>query len=40
MTVRIMIADDHAMVRDGLKLIPEAEDDLAVVGMAEDGRTA
>ena len=40
MTVRIMIADDHAMVRDGLKLILEAEDDLAVVGMAEDGRDA
>ncbi len=40
MAVRIVIVDDHAMVRDGLKLILEAEDDLTVVGMAADGRDA
>ena len=31
-----MIADDHAVVRQGLRLLLEAEDDLAVVGEASD----
>ncbi len=40
MTVRILIADDHALVRDGLRMILEAEDDLSVVGTAANGRDA
>jgi len=32
----IVIADDHAVVREGLRLLLEAEDDLAVVGEASD----
>ena len=31
-----MIADDHAVVREGLKLLLEAEEDLVVVGEASD----
>jgi two-component system response regulator NreC len=32
----IVIADDHAVVRDGLRMMLEAEDDFAVVGEASD----
>jgi DNA-binding NarL/FixJ family response regulator len=39
-TLSILIADDHALVRDGLKMILEAESDLRVVGAAADGREA
>jgi two-component system response regulator NreC len=35
-TVSIVIADDHAVVREGLKLLLEAEPDLVVVGEASD----
>src|ERR1035437_6374455 len=37
-TVRIMIADDHPIVRDGLKKLLLLEDDFEVVGEAGDGR--
>src|SRR3954452_15428727 len=39
MPTRIVLADDHAVVRSGLKLLLESEDDLEVVaiaGTAED----
>jgi YesN/AraC family two-component response regulator len=35
--IRLLIADDEAMVRAGLRLILEAEDDLCVVADAGDG---
>ena len=38
--VRIVIADDHAVVREGLRLILDANDDMSVVGEATDGRAA
>ncbi len=38
--IRVLIADDHEVVRDGLKLILETEDDFEVVGEAGDGSTA
>jgi len=38
--IRILIADDHEVVRDGLRLILEAEDDFVVVGEAADGHEA
>lgn len=38
--IRILIADDHEVVRDGLKLILEGEDDFVVVGEAADGNEA
>src|SRR5271155_6094500 len=37
-TVRIVIADDHPIVRDGLKKLLLLEDDFDVVGEAADGR--
>jgi DNA-binding NarL/FixJ family response regulator len=37
-TVRIVLADDHPIVRDGLKKLLELEEDFAVVGEASDGR--
>lgn len=40
MTLRILIADDQALVRSGLRTILEDEPDLVVVGEAEDGAHA
>jgi DNA-binding NarL/FixJ family response regulator len=40
MSVRILIADDQALVRAGFKMILDAEDDLEVVGEAVDGLQA
>ena len=37
MSVRIMIADDQALVRAGFKMILDAEEDLDVMGEAVDG---
>jgi DNA-binding NarL/FixJ family response regulator len=36
--VRLVIADDHPIVRDGLKKLLQLEDDFEVVGEASDGR--
>jgi DNA-binding NarL/FixJ family response regulator len=38
--IRIVIADDQALVRGGLKMILDAQPDLEVVGEASDGREA
>ena len=35
---RIILADDHQMVRQGLRQLLESEPDMEVVGEAEDGR--
>ena len=40
MTVRILIVDDHAVVRSGLRLLLAAEDDLEPVGEAGTARDA
>ena len=37
---RILLADDHAVLRSGLRLLLEAQPDLKVVGEAGDGREA
>ncbi len=37
---RILLADDHALVRSGVRLILDAEPDLAVVAEADDGADA
>ncbi len=39
-TIRIVIADDHPIFRDGLRRLLEAESDLKVVGEACDGQEA
>jgi two-component system response regulator NreC len=38
--IRILIADDHAVVRSGLKALLRADSDLEVVGEAGDGNEA
>lgn len=38
--IRILIADDHAVLRLGLKTLLGAEPDMDVIGEAEDGRVA
>jgi DNA-binding NarL/FixJ family response regulator len=38
--IRILIADDHALMREGVKSLLAATDDLEVVGEAEDGDDA
>lgn len=35
--IRVIIADDHAMIREGLKQLLELDGDIKVVGQAEDG---
>jgi two-component system, NarL family, nitrate/nitrite response regulator NarL len=37
-TIRLLIADDHPIVRDGLKKLLLLEDDFEVIGEAADGR--
>ena len=36
--IRVVLADDHAVVRRGLTGLIESTDDLEVVGVARDGR--
>lgn len=38
--IKILIADDHKVVREGLVTILHAEDDFEVVGQAKDGEEA
>ena len=40
MPIRVLVADDHAVVRDGLKMILESTEDIQVAAMAADGREA
>lgn len=38
MSITVFLADDHAVVRDGLRYLLSAQPDIEVVGDAEDGR--
>ncbi len=38
--IRILLADDHAVVREGTKSLLEQEDDLEIVAEADDGKKA
>src|SRR3954452_18689003 len=40
LVTRILIADDHAIVRSGLRRVLDAQPDLAVVAEASDGAEA
>lgn len=37
MSIRVLLSDDHRIVREGLRTLLEKESDLEVVGEAEDG---
>ena len=39
-TIRVLIVDDHAIIRDGIKLILETVEGIEAVGEAENGRVA
>ncbi len=38
MPIRILLADDHTVVRDGLRALLEKQPDMEVVAEAADGR--
>lgn len=40
MTIRVLIADDHGVIRDGLGRLIEALEDIELVGVAADGEEA
>jgi DNA-binding NarL/FixJ family response regulator len=40
MALKVLLADDHQMIRQGLRVLLEAEKDIVVVGEAENGRAA
>ncbi len=37
MSIRVLLADDHGIVRDGLRALLEAQGDIAVVGSVDNG---
>ena len=37
---RVFLVDDQSLVRAGLRMVIDSQDDMAVVGEAEDGREA
>ena len=37
---KIVLADDHALVRDGIRSLLESENDLKVIGEASNGKEA
>jgi len=39
-TIRILVADDHALFREGLRRILELEEDIKIIGEANDGTEA
>jgi two-component system response regulator NreC len=40
MSIKILIADDHQLTREGVRSMLERENDITVLGEAEDGRSA
>ena len=39
-TYKILLVDDHSLVRDGIKSLLEGENDLQVIGEASNGEEA
>ena len=39
-TIRVLLAEDHTIVREGLRALLDATEDLEVIGEVEDGRAA
>ncbi|MGH2444359.1 MAG: response regulator [Chloroflexota bacterium] len=40
MDTKVLLADDHAILREGLRMVLDAQQGITVVGEAEDGRRA
>lgn len=40
MTIRLLLVDDHAVVRSGLRMLLESEEDIEIIGEAGSGREA
>ena len=40
MAIQVLLVDDHAVVRDGLRFLLEIQGDISVVGSASNGREA
>ena len=40
MKIRVLLADDHRIVREGIRLLLDSEPDVVVVGEADDGQLA
>jgi DNA-binding NarL/FixJ family response regulator len=40
MSIRVLLVDDHALLREGLRSLLEKQPDVEVVGEADDGRRA
>lgn len=40
MAIRILLADDHKMLREGLRLLIAEEPDMKIIAEAEDGKSA
>jgi len=40
MTIRVLLVDDHAMLREGLRVLLESHEDIEVVGEADNGLAA
>jgi DNA-binding NarL/FixJ family response regulator len=38
--INVLLADDHAVLRDGLRMVLDAQPGITVIGEAEDGRQA
>jgi len=39
MSIRVLLGDDHRIVREGLRILLEKEPDIEVIGEAEDGHS-
>jgi two-component system response regulator NreC len=39
-SLRILLADDHRVMREGLRLLINAQPDMEVIGVADTGRSA
>ncbi|HEY3376786.1 MAG TPA: response regulator transcription factor [Armatimonadota bacterium] len=40
MLIRVLLVDDHRLMREGLRSLLETQDDVKVIGQADNGRTA
>lgn len=40
MSIKVLLVDDHQIIREGLRVMLEKEHDITIVGEAEDGRMA